>query len=128
MKKKKKKKFDLLSLEKYGEKKLSSNDEAVLKSAETGEGMIKVTPEMFKDMQRQAKITWEHFDFLIRPMMTEERAKEVKELRMVKQYSWRLLANYCHMWWQGQWNPPSNQLAGMKICQIAGELLKEKID
>ena len=51
---------------------------------------------------------------LIRARMTRERAEHIRELRVVRSYSWRVVATECYDAWaaDASWDPPSNQLAG----------------
>jgi hypothetical protein len=52
-------------------------------------------------------------------MITPERAAWVRRLRVDESYSWRAVAHACHEAWQGGWEPPSNQIMGISICESA---------
>jgi death on curing protein len=64
---------------------------------------------------------------LIRARMTRERAAYIRQLRVAQSYSWRMVAAECHESWaaDASWDPPSNQLAGMELCEAAAEFFNE---
>src|SRR6185369_16036522 len=104
-------------------------DRQLLNISPGDQGLIQITSiEQLKEMAKQAHETYRAFDLLIRPLMNKDRALLVKDLYQKEKYSYRALAIRCWTVWNGTWHPPSNQLAGMKICEIASEILKEKID
>lgn len=112
-------------------KKLHKVDEQLLYSAATGRGLVQIkSAEELQKLALQAKVRYDQFGAAIERMMTVERALFVKNLRMTQQCTWRSVAAYCHAEWQADeaWTPPSNQLAGMQLCRIAGEILHEIID
>jgi len=59
--------------------------------------------------------------------MTRERATYIRQLRVVQSYSWRTVAAECYETWatDAAWDPPSNQLAGMELCEAAAEFFDE---
>jgi hypothetical protein len=60
--------------------------------------------------------------------MNKGRAAFVKTIRVHQKYSWRMVALRCFAEWQGNWNPPDNQIVGMMICERASEILNEDVD
>jgi death-on-curing protein len=63
----------------------------------------------------------------IRARMTRARAESIRRLRVDESYSWRAVAAECHEQWvdDASWEPPSNQLAGMELCEAAAEYFDE---
>ncbi|MDE2096386.1 MAG: hypothetical protein KGL39_04005 [Patescibacteria group bacterium] len=63
----------------------------------------------------------------IRERMTAERAYRIRELRVTEGYSWRALASQSADDWgdDATWEPKSNQLAGMALCEIAAASMGE---
>lgn len=104
--------------------KIDPADEALLKSAATGEGLVEVTPEGLMELAQMAKDTHDHFMTDIRKLITKERAEEVRILR-TGGYSWRAVARECHERFNGTWSPVSNQLAGMALCEVSAEFFGE---
>ena len=65
------------------------------------------------------------FEAEVRSVMTVERAREVRALRCDDNHTWRALAAVLHdRWDDADWDH-GNQLAGMALCEVAGELLEE---
>lgn len=68
----------------------------------------------------------------IEKVMNIDLAIRVKRLRIVQKRSWREVAGAIHadLLEDGKnlWQPSTNQLAGMQLCEQAGKLLHEKID
>lgn len=64
---------------------------------------------------------------LIRARMTHARASHIRHLRVDESYSWRIVAAECHERWgnESSWEPASNQLAGMELCEAAAEYFDE---
>gem|GEM_PF-60879 len=64
---------------------------------------------------------------LIRARMTLRRAALIRKWRVDEGYSWRTVAAECYEHWADDacWDPPSNQLAGMELCETAAELVGE---
>lgn len=88
-------------------------------------GLFKLTPDQLQDMGFAASRTASEFSKHARLILTSERAKEVRELRCDQRHSWRALATECHRRWEGRWEPPSNQLMGMELCECAAQMLDE---
>lgn len=110
--------------------KIHETDKKILDSVKTGEGTIAIkSREQLFELARSAQHLYNHFGVIIEPILTEERAREIKRLRITEKYSWRALAAECHSKWpNATWQPPSNQLAGMQLCAIAAKLLNIPID
>lgn len=88
-------------------------------------GFYEMTPERMSFLMREGARTANEFEAHVRRTMTEEKAREVRDLRCVKHHSWRALSRECHLRWGGAWAPPSNQLMGMALCERAAEMLGE---
>ena len=93
-------------------------DDAVIKAAKTGEGLIPINNmDQLKALAEMAKMTKNMFDEEF-SNMTIEQARFVRKLRCEEpEYTWRAVAETCAMEWGGDWG--SNQLAGMAICEKA---------
>ena len=63
----------------------------------------------------------------IRARMTRTRATHIRHMRVDESYSWRVIAAECHEEWAGDaaWEPNSNVLAGMELCEAAAEYFDE---
>jgi len=59
--------------------------------------------------------------------MTPDRAREIRRLRVEERLSWRGVARATADAWgrEAIWEPRSNQLAGMILCEAAARLLGE---
>ncbi len=62
---------------------------------------------------------------LLRDVMTLERCREVRKLRIDEGLTWRGVAAECHQRWGASWEPPSNQLWGIALCEIAARAHSE---
>lgn len=59
---------------------------------------------------------WERYE----PIVTEVRAKQIRIWRVEKHCTWRRIAELCHRFFDdAHWQPESNQLAGMVMCEAA---------
>lgn len=119
---------NLLTREKYEGRQLTAADISLLNSVETREGLVEITAEQAMEMAQITQKLYEALDKIIRPMMYKKRADYVKQLRVVEKCTWRMVALRCWTAWNGGWKPPTNQLVGMKLCEIAGEILGENIE
>ena len=75
----------------------------------------------------RANLVRRHFP-LTAARMTPERAAAIRALRTSEEgCSWRGIAEECHHSWgsDASWDPPSNQIAGMELCEAAAALLGE---
>lgn len=83
-----------------------------------------------EDLMRLAKAaaaTSDYFRSFIGKKMTRERAEQIRKLRVDDGFTWRAVAQECFGLWgdDAEWNPPSNQLAGMALCEFAAEMFEE---
>ena len=64
---------------------------------------------------------------LIDSIMNQERAEQVRRLRVEKDNTWRGVAEECHKLWgeDAAWSPPSNQIPGMFLCERATRFFGE---
>ena len=106
---------------------ISAADLRVLRSAATGEGLIPLTPSSLSDLMEMAKETRAYFEEVM-PSVTPDQAAFVRRLRVDEGYSWRAVAETCHIEWAGTWEPPSNQIMGMILCERAAEVFGEDPD
>lgn len=93
--------------------------------AEPTPGFYRLNGPQLKTMMKASAHTGNQFHALALKIVTPERAAEVRKLRCEKRHSWRALAGACHENWGGSWSPPTNQLMGMALCEVAAEILKE---
>ena len=113
------------------QKKMSETDRKVLEQAASGAGCITLSGEegaaMLREMAIAAKETHEEFLKSIKSKMTHERAVRIREVRIDEEGTWRYVAETIHKEWgaDAEWTPPSNQLAGMALCQAAAEVFGE---
>jgi hypothetical protein len=63
----------------------------------------------------------------IAKVMTKERAERIKQLREVEEWTWRGVAGRTFNEWGADaiWEPATNQIAGMYLCNAAMDLLGE---
>jgi hypothetical protein len=57
--------------------------------------------------------------------MTQPRAIFVRRLRCRERASWRKVARQYYLLYGGDWEPPSNQIAGMALCQAAASFFDQ---
>ena len=108
-----------------GQGKLDPADEQVLREAAEGGGVRIASVEQVKLLKRAAKqavISFRAMTF----DMTQEQAELIRKWRVDEGYSWRAIASaafgLAEDW---TWEPSSNQLAGMAVCEKAAELHDE---
>jgi hypothetical protein len=123
----------IASNEDYENRKLSSVDRALIDAASNpqAEGLIPITSmEQLRQMALDATNTLDKFKASIRSKMTKQRAEVVYDRYVNQKFSWRLLAVATWSEWgaDAEWNPPTNQLAGMALCEIASDVLKKPIE
>jgi hypothetical protein len=87
------------------------------------------TPEEIQDLARRVAETHAHFLEWIHPRMTRQRAERIRELRCVQDQSYRSIAGQLALERSadGAWNPPTNSIAGVVLCECAAELLGEDV-
>lgn len=117
--------------------RLDPIDQVIYQQAVTGEGLIRIeTREQLEALAQAAAATKQLFDDDVASIITPERAREVRRLRVDEGYSWRAIAHACHDAWSSDlpeqvregWFPPSNQLMGMALCEAAARALGEESD
>lgn len=106
--------------------KVDPVDCQILEAVKTGKGAIPITSiEQLQDLARAAKATHDYFMEQVIGFMTREKAEFVRRLRVDEGYSWRAVARECSDAWKGDWSPPSNQIMGMCLCDVAARVLGE---
>jgi hypothetical protein len=108
--------------------KLDPTDVEILESAKSNEGLTTIGVEELKELCRVAGERFEAYRFFLREHMTREQAEFVRKLRVDEGYSWRAVARACYnQRWPGwlKWDPPSNQIMGMSLCERAAEIHSE---
>ena len=103
--------------------KLDVGDYSVMATTTHGEGTKAVSLKDLREMARQADETYRQILDLVRGGMKKRHARFIRQLRLAN-HSWRLIARLCYNrgWPWARWEPPSNQLAGMALCERAAEL------
>lgn len=114
--------------------KLDPTDEEILRQAEradsavargvdpASEGLIPINSiEDLQDLVKAANETYKSFEKQVADM-TRKEAREVRRVRVDEGYSWRAVARHFHDLGDfGEFSPPSNQLAGMALCERAAK-------
>ena len=104
-------------------------DASVLADAIAGEELVPLTAESFSNLRMAAKAISERAVSQVRVLMTQHRAALIRKIRIDDAGSWRFVAGTCYDAWpelRGTWwNPPSNQLVGMALCEVAAEFYGE---
>jgi hypothetical protein len=102
-------------------------DMEVLKCAQTGEGAIPITSaEMLNDLVKTTRATKNVFSKTTETM-TKKQAEKVREWRVNDDCTWRGIAQMAwnEGWFDRRWDPPSNQLMGMDLCEKAARFFGE---
>ena len=60
--------------------------------------------------------------------MTQDLANHIRDLRCVQGCTWRRVAELIYEHIDGNWNPPSNQIVGMDLCEMAMMFLNEEVE
>lgn len=82
--------------------------------------------ELLHVASRKARSRFARFQEQVADALTPGRAGFVRHLRVESRCTWRRVAELCAAaWGSGGWEPDSNQLAGMAICELAAELCGE---
>lgn len=85
-----------------------------------------LTPEEVAELAKLGREIAASFQEQARDVVTPERAAFVRKLRVDDGGTWRWVAERCHdAWTDCAWDPPSNQLMGMALCERAAELFGE---
>jgi hypothetical protein len=103
---------------------ISKTDQEILQSVKTGKGMVTLSANDLKKMAKAASDRFDEFKQMVKPM-TKKQAEVVRKLRVEEGYSWRAVAQVCYDLGFGKWQPPSNQIAGMALCERAAEIFNE---
>lgn len=102
--------------------KLHQADKALIESAKTGEGLIEIkSADALMELAQAAHETFQFYRKEVNKIISPERAEIIRDLRINQDCSWRMVAAECHALFQGTWEPESNQLAGMALCEAAAE-------
>lgn len=90
-------------------------------------GSHEITIEEFVRMAQSAGEVYFEFSAWIKPRMTRERAARVRQLRCDEGWSYRHIAGVTHLEWgpDANWQPITNQIAGVALCELAAQLLGE---
>jgi len=90
-------------------------------------GHRELTEHELRDLLKAAGETYTAFTEHIKPRMTQDRARRVRELRCDFGWSYRVIAGATYLEWGGDagWEPTTNQVAGVVLCLTAAELLGE---
>jgi hypothetical protein len=99
-------------------------DEALIRSAWTGEGLVVLRPDDLARMVELAGRRKAEFTAIVQTM-TRDQAEYVRRIRCHDHFTWRAVASACYVEWSGHWHPPSNQLMGMAICEKAASFFGE---
>jgi hypothetical protein len=78
---------------------------------------------------RDALPTFDEWLVHFTKVMTPKRARQIKQWREVEGYTWRGVAARTFDAWgepDAVWEPKSNQIAGMHLCNVAMDLLGEQ--
>lgn len=86
-------------------------------SATPGPGADASNP--YLALQHGAQETHQIYKALVEGAMDLRRAAFVRMLRVDQKCTWRRVAEVCHAQWTGDWDPPSNQIMGMALCEYA---------
>jgi hypothetical protein len=101
-------------------------DVQIANAALTGQGLVQIKPEDLMKLAEAAKETNDWFLEEVIKLMTKEKAEYVRKIRCDEGYTWRAVAQACYDEWKGDWSPPSNQIMGMALCEIAAGFFGEK--
>ena len=86
----------------------------------------RVSAARLRELAGQGAETFSDFEVLARKRMSTGVAFAVRRYRCDRNYSWRALAALmAEHGFARAWRPPSNQIAGMALCKVAAEWLKE---
>jgi len=103
--------------------KLDVADYSVMASTAHGEGATVISPHDFRELAMRAGEVHGEFLNMVRGGMKKRHARFVRQLRLAN-HSWRSIAHHCYDrgWAWAKWEPPSNQVAGIALCERAAEL------
>jgi len=112
---------------------LVTGDSALKEGMEEAEKLLsgpfmKITSvDQLKRLGEMAVKRKEGFDSAIAAKMNFKRAVRIRQLRVELNCTWRSVAAHSHEDWgeDACWDPESNQLAGMSLCEYAAKFLGE---
>lgn len=99
---------------------------AVWSTEEELKDFERLTPARIRELAGEACETFSDLEAIVRRRMSTGVALAVRRYRCDHNYSWRALAALmAEHGFARAWRPPSNQIAGMALCNVAAEWLKE---
>jgi len=105
--------------------KLDPTDMEILNAVNSGNGLVTIkTIHQLEKLAKAANRAFTKSRKLVR-RMTQEQATVIRKLRVDEGYSWRAIARACYDLGWGEWEPPSNQIVGMAICERAAKFFDE---
>ncbi len=109
-----------------GDSKIGSAEREWLLNAQS---VTLTTAEEIEELERRVAETHAHFLEWIQPRMTRRRAERIRELRCVEDQSYRAIAGASALEWgpDGVWEPPTNSIAGVVLCECAADVLGEDV-
>ena len=93
---------------------LGQGDRDLIRAVQTGEGLVELTPEMIRDLAPKVFALVE-YSKQVAASITDDQATFARNLRD-EGYTWRAVAETCHLEWGGDWKPPWNQAVGEALC------------
>ena len=104
-----------------GDTRMTRSEEECLVSS----GLREISRDELVRLAKRAEQVKLAFDVVAVAGMTMQRATRIRELR--KTSSWRAVAGAIHKEWgaDAMWEPETNQLAGMALCEAAAAMLGE---
>lgn len=113
-----------------GDSKISSAERDRIMSAPP----LALTVPQIVRMAELAREVHDEFLAWIKPRMTRDRAERIRKFRCGADgcdgWSYRAIAGTTHLEWgaDANWEPWTNQLAGVALCEAAAELLGEDVE
>jgi hypothetical protein len=93
------------------------------KNQEVKAGRV-LTPDELVEFARKAGERYDEFQILVKGM-TRQQALMVRKFRVEERCTWRAVARNCFILGWGDWQPASNQIMGIALCQRAADILGE---
>lgn len=90
--------------------------------------LIKLDKVNLDKLCKAARKTKLKLDKSIKKILTPERCSFVRRLRVDLDYTWRAVASECYDKFNGDWEPSSNQLVGMSLCEHSAKYFNEDGD
>lgn len=92
------------------------------------EGIMAVTPDMLKDITRNATNASGMCTIYFSALITLVEAAQIRFWRIHERRTWRSVARCAYEYWPywpNRWYPPSNQVIGSELCKAAAKVFKE---